>query len=122
MRSLQLPSSNRGVIRMAVSQSDAPGSLDNLAAETGDGDLLLLDRDSFNLTSASDQATPLVDDDAGLGTSVDEHSSVYVPQYIPHQGHLSACHTRSIEMAGRKALTRNWCFTPFHHALPMLHD
>ncbi|KAK9825965.1 hypothetical protein WJX74_001792 [Apatococcus lobatus] len=65
MRSLRLPASNRGIIRIAVSQSDAPGSLDNLAAETGDGELLLLDRDSFNLTSASDQAERLVDDDAG---------------------------------------------------------
>lgn len=63
MRSLHLPAANRGVCRIAVSQSDAPGSLNNLAVQTGDGDLLLLDRDSFNLTSDSDQ--PLVNDDAG---------------------------------------------------------
>ncbi len=65
LRSLRLPANNRGVRCIAVSQSDIPGALDNLAAETGDGDLLLLDRDSFNLTSAADEAKPLIDTDAG---------------------------------------------------------
>ncbi len=64
-RSLRLPPSNRGVRCIAVSQSDTPGSLDNLAAETGDGDILLLDRDSFNLTSAADEAAPLVGEATG---------------------------------------------------------
>lgn len=104
MRSLRLPSSNRGVIRIAVSQSDAPGSLDNLAAETGDGDLLLLDRDSFNLTSASDQASPLVDEGAGLGNSADGQSGVSVPQQVQHQRDPSACFTCSIGLAWQQAL------------------
>ncbi|KAK9836406.1 hypothetical protein WJX84_006999, partial [Apatococcus fuscideae] len=75
LRSLRLPANNRGVRCIAVSQSDIPGALDNLAAETGDGDLLLLDRDSFNLTSAADEAKPLIDTDAGPSLPKDEKES-----------------------------------------------